>query len=83
MARLPIVGFVFRPHENFFPLLIQLGAMCPRITRELRRGAQVATMWRSFTLFEARSINFAIVVYSERMHVECRLALSQLRGHGG
>ena len=37
----------------------------------------------SFTLFEARSINFEIVVYSERMHVKCRLALSQLRGTEG
>ena len=33
-----------------------------------------------FTLFEARSINFAIVVYFNRMHVDSRLALSQLLG---
>ncbi len=36
MARLPLVGFVFRSHENFLPLLIQQGAMCPRIKRGLR-----------------------------------------------
>ena len=34
----------------------------------------------SFTFFEAWSINFAIVVYSECMHVEGRLAFSQLWG---
>jgi len=34
----------------------------------------------SFTLFEARSINFVTMVYSESMHVDCRLASSQLLG---
>jgi len=34
----------------------------------------------SFTLFEARSINFATMVYSESMPVDCRLASSQLLG---
>jgi hypothetical protein len=52
------------------PLLIQQCAMCPRITREL--GAQGATE-ASFTLFEAFSINFEIVVYSEFMHVDVDL----------
>jgi acyl-CoA synthetase (AMP-forming)/AMP-acid ligase II len=41
---------------------------------------QVATVRWSFTLFEARSINFATMVYSESMHVDCRLASSQLLG---
>ena len=35
--------------------------------------AQVATVRPSFTLFEARSINFAIVVYSECVQVDGRL----------
>jgi hypothetical protein len=78
MARLPIVGFVFRPHENF--PLDPANAICPRITRELRPRRKSRRCGRSFTIFEARSINFAIVVYFECMHVECRLALSQLRG---
>jgi len=38
--------------------------------------AVIATALASFTLFEARSINFAIVVYAQLMHVEGRLALS-------
>src|SRR5215216_1168339 len=44
--------------------------------REARAFAVVATA--SFTFFETRSIKFANVVYGERMHVECRLALNQL-----
>jgi hypothetical protein len=40
--------------------------------------SQVATVWQPFTLFEVRGINFAIVVYSECMHIGCRFALSQL-----
>lgn len=39
--------------------------------------SQVAT---AFTIFEPRDINFAIVVYSECMHVDRRLALTQLLG---
>jgi hypothetical protein len=39
--------------------------------------SQVAT---AFTIFEPRGINFAIVVYSECMHVDRRPALSQLLG---
>jgi len=42
--------------------------------------AVVATARGAFTLFEARSINFAIVVYSQFMQVEGRLALSQHLG---
>jgi hypothetical protein len=38
---------------------------------------------RSFTLFEASSINFVIVMYSEWMHVDCRLALNNFRDYGG
>ena len=34
-------------------------------SREGRIIRKVATVWRSFTFFEARSINFVIVVYSE------------------
>jgi len=41
---------------------------------------QVATAWPSFTLFEARGINFNIMVYSECMHVDGRPALRQLLG---
>jgi hypothetical protein len=37
----------------------------------------------SFTIFEPCDINFAIVVYSECMPVDHRLALIQLWGHGG
>jgi len=42
--------------------------------------AVIATVRASFTLFEARSINFAIVVYAQLMHVEGRLALSKQLG---
>jgi hypothetical protein len=42
--------------------------------------SQAAPEGRPFTLFEARGINFAIVVYSQCMHIECRFALSQLFG---
>jgi hypothetical protein len=42
--------------------------------------SQVKTVGLSFTLFEASSINFAIVMYSHRVHVDSRLALSQLLG---
>jgi len=40
------------------------GALSPA-SREGCIHSQVATMQRSFTFFEARSINFAIVVYSK------------------
>ena len=40
----------------------------------------VATAQRSFTFFEARGIKFVIVVYSESVRVDGRLALSQLLG---
>ena len=45
---------------------------------EDKRGCSSNTM--SFTLFEARSINFVTMVYLESMHVDCRLASSQLLG---
>jgi hypothetical protein len=77
MARLPVVG----PHENFFSPLDP--AMRDVSTHHARVRGASRDDGVSFTLFEARSINFAIVVYSERMHVKCGLALSQLRGHGG
>jgi hypothetical protein len=50
------------------------------VAREGFVRSQVKTVGLPFTLFEARSINFAIVVYSNRMHVDSRLALSQLLG---
>jgi len=40
-------------------------------------ATQAAT---AFTIFEPRDINFAIVMYSECMHVDRRLASSQLLG---
>ena len=45
---------------------------------EDKRGCSSNTM--SFTLFEARSINFVTMVYPLSMHVDCRLASSQLLG---
>jgi hypothetical protein len=43
----------------------------------------VATARRSFTFFEAFSINFAIVVYFECMHVEMTCINSNFGDHGG
>jgi hypothetical protein len=52
---------VFATHEDFFTSWSSkahcLDASCKRFTR-----SRVATVWRPFTLFEARGINFAIVV---------------------
>jgi hypothetical protein len=38
---------------------------------------------RPFTFFEARSINFVIVVYSVCMHVNVDLHRTNFRDHGG
>ena len=47
---------------------LRVSIMMARSVHASREGCiiqKVATMWRSFTFFEARSINFVIVVYSE------------------
>ena len=47
---------------------LRVSIMMARRVHASREGCiirKVATMWRSFTFFEARSINFVIVVYSE------------------
>jgi len=76
---LAVVGFVHRPHENFFPSW-SVRARGVHASGEGFVRLQVATVRWSFTLFEARSINFVTTVYSESMHVDCRLASSQLLG---
>jgi hypothetical protein len=53
------------------------------VSTQQRRPRPVARSEPSFTLFEAPSINFVIVVYSECVQVDCRLALNKLPGHGG
>src|SRR6266852_1716405 len=55
MAMLPVVGSHLPPLD---PARRDVSTHRARASS----GAQVATMWRTFTLFEARSINFAIVV---------------------
>jgi hypothetical protein len=49
-----------------------------RVVTHHARASSGRKSRRSFTFFEARSIKFVIVVYSECMHVDGRLALSQL-----
>jgi len=41
------------------------GARCPRPHVTASSDRKSRTVWRSFTFFEARSINFVIVVYSK------------------
>jgi len=77
-------GWLGFPSSDHMELLLPLDpAMRDVSTHHARARGASRDDELSFTLFEARSINFEIVVYSERMHVKCRLALSQLRGHGG
>ena len=57
-----------------------------RRLRASRKGVtrpEVATAWRSFTFFELRDINFAIIVYAECMHVDVDLHEATFRDNGG
>jgi hypothetical protein len=63
---LAVVGFVFRPNENFFPL-IQRGALCPCIPRGLRPVAS--------------RDGVTVVVYPRPYSAACRCAASADQPH--
>jgi hypothetical protein len=72
----------FRPQTFLRNLASDYSAPSHHASRHTSREgfvrSQVATVRLSFTFFEARSIKFVIVVYSECMLVDGRLALNQL-----
>jgi len=54
-------GFIYQPHSSVYPSWS--GKPCWfHVSRERFVPVASATVWWSFTLFEARSINFSIMV---------------------